>query len=86
MTINMTEDIRRALAKQGEEPLRLIDPTDGEAYILLSANEYDRLAATREQILGESYPLQEAVARKEGWDDPAMDDYDNYDAQRSGAA
>ena len=30
----------------------------------------------------ESYPAQEQVAATAGWDDPAMDDYNDYDARR----
>jgi hypothetical protein len=30
----------------------------------------------------ESYPAQEQVAAAAGWDDPAMDDYNDYDAHR----
>ena len=30
----------------------------------------------------ETYPLQEKVAAIAGWDDPAMNDYNDYDARR----
>jgi hypothetical protein len=29
-----------------------------------------------------SYPLQESVAEAEGWGDPQLDDYNDYDAPR----
>ena len=30
----------------------------------------------------ETYPLQEQVATAEGWEEPSMDDYNDYDAHR----
>jgi len=32
--------------------------------------------------VAEAYPLQTDVARAEGWDDPAMDAYDDYDRRK----
>lgn len=32
----------------------------------------------REDDVADSYPLQEVVARAAGWDEPQMDDYNDY--------
>jgi len=41
--IELTEELRKALQIQTGEPLRLVDPTTKEAFVLLRAEEYDRL-------------------------------------------
>lgn len=58
---------------------------DGKIELLepLSLPEGARLLVTlvppEEQIdIREAYPLMDAVARCEGWDDPEMDSYDVY--------
>jgi hypothetical protein len=66
--------------------VRVLDPDTQETYVLLRADLYDRSKALfEEDVFGiaESYPLQEEVARREGWDDPAMDAYDQLDPRRS---
>lgn len=86
MTVKITEELRRALAASGEEPLRVIDPENNAVYVVLAAGEYDRITRAEEETLRASYPLQEAVARAEGWDDPTLDEYADYDAHQVDAA
>ena len=81
MTVSMTEELRQALAAGRGEPVRVVDPATSEAYVLVPADEYARLSG--EQSIEDSYPLQEAVAHAEGWDDPQLDDYNDYDARRA---
>ena len=35
--------------------------------------------------ISETYPAQEAVALSEGWNDPLMDDYDDYERAKAEA-
>jgi hypothetical protein len=76
----MTEDLRKALASGQGELLRVIDPVTSATYVLVPADEYARLSG--EQPIEDSYAVQEAVAHAEGWDDPQLDDYNDYDARR----
>ncbi|HKI32318.1 MAG TPA: hypothetical protein VKA46_10655 [Gemmataceae bacterium] len=41
--IELTEEMRRAVRQQPSEPLRLVDPGTQETFILLRAEEYDRI-------------------------------------------
>ena len=83
MTVKMTEEVRRALSESGNEPLRLIDPENDTAYVLVPASEYARMACDDEgDELRDTYPAQEAIAGAAGWDDPIMDEYNDYDARR----
>lgn len=81
MTVSMSDELRRAVAATGGDLITVIDPTTNTSYVLLPAEEYARLSS--EQLVRESYPLQEEVARAAGWDDPEMDDYNDYDAHRA---
>jgi hypothetical protein len=83
MTAKLTDDLRQAIEECGGKPLYLVDATNNR-YVLLRADQYERIQA----LLGEDdldprdmYPLIDEVM-KEDWDDPAMDVYNDYDAQR----
>jgi hypothetical protein len=80
MSVELTEAQRKALEARPNEPLRLIDPCTRRAYVLLPADVYDRLLAQQEEDeLSETYAAQMESALRAGWDDPAMDDYNNYE-------
>ena len=82
MTVRMTEELRQALAAGQGEPVRVVDPVTSATYVLVPAEEFARLSA--DQTIQDSYPLQEAVAHAEGWDDPQLDDYNDCDTRRVG--
>jgi len=52
----------------------------------MSASQYQRieplLVASEDLDVRETNPHQERVAQAEGWSDPVMDQYDDYDAHR----
>jgi len=81
MTIELTDAIRQALEARPGEPLRVIDPRTKAEYVLISKEWYEQL----EQFVGldprAAYPLVDETFR-EGWDDPKMADYDNYEARK----
>jgi hypothetical protein len=60
--------------------LELIDENTQATYVIVRAEEFWRLAAGNE--LRGSYFAQIESAMRAGWDDPRMDDYDDYDAHR----
>ena len=80
MTVRMNDELRQALAQSGGEPLRVVDPQSNATYVVVPSDEYDRLRADLDSVRS-AYPLQEAVARAEGWDDPMLDEYADYDAR-----
>jgi len=81
MTPPLTEEQSRAVAARPNTPVRLVDPNTNATYVLLRAEEYDRVRALLEDDfdIREAYPAQFSVAMRAGWGDPAMDDYNNYD-------
>jgi hypothetical protein len=79
--VELSNEQREALKAQGHLPLYLFNPEDGVWYVLLPAGDYQRMAEERGTFdIQETYPLQEQVARAEGWEEPSMDDYNDYDA------
>jgi hypothetical protein len=83
--IALPREILDAVRSQSE-PVRLTDPETQQQYVVLAAEKYDSLAAS----LFSDEPLS-AEERKQlliqaglraGWDDPAMDVYNDLDPRR----
>lgn len=84
MTARLPEEIREAVANS-RGPVYIDDPQSNTSYVVLSASDYDRIRSMLlpEHIdIRETYPAQEQVARQSGWEDPLMDEYNDYDAHR----
>jgi len=73
MPAELFDALRDAVQKEGI-PLKLVDPVTGEAYLLVREIEFDSLADT--------YGAQVESAMRAGWNDPAMDEYNDYDRHR----
>jgi len=73
MPAELFDALRDAVQKEGI-PLKLVDPVTGEAYLLVRESEFDSLADT--------YGAQVESAMRAGWNDPAMDEYNDYDRHR----
>jgi hypothetical protein len=63
--IQLTEEQRQAM--NGESPPRVQVPGSNETYVLVRADVYERMRA-----------IIDAVTRRAGWDDPQLDDYEQY--------
>jgi hypothetical protein len=79
--LELTEDQRRRLEENGREPLRLYDPVTHQEYVVIRAEVYDRFRTLLYDDAPfdptEAYPLIDEAAAKAGWDDPAMDIYND---------
>jgi hypothetical protein len=49
MTVELTEEQRRALARESPSPLRLVDPVSKTTYVLLPADVYEQLQSLLEE-------------------------------------
>jgi hypothetical protein len=80
MSIQLSEDQGKALDSEVEVPPRVVDPRTNRTYVLVPTEQYDRMRALLEEELDirGAYPLMDAVASKEGWDDPSMDIYNDF--------
>jgi len=82
----MTPELRAAIEQAGTEPARLVDPETQTAYILMREEEYDRIRTTHapsgEATPEAMYPFIDEAFGLSGWDDPKMDDYNDYESHR----
>jgi hypothetical protein len=65
--------------------VRLLDPDTQVSYVLLRLDLYEQVSALFEvddYDLSDTYAAQMESAMRAGWDDPDMDVYNDYDAQR----
>jgi hypothetical protein len=85
MAIELTKDLQAMIDAHPESPPEIVDPRTNRTYVLVSAEQYERVKALLEQDenLSDTYPAQMESAMRAGWADPAMDDYDRYDELRS---
>lgn len=82
--IELTLEQRQAIAQQGEVPPRAIDPDTHTTYVLIREEVYARLQVLLDeeegnQFLRDMYPRVMEVFGRAGWDDPAMDIYNDLD-------
>jgi hypothetical protein len=82
MTAKLPDELRTVVYAHPGEPLELIDEHTHVAYMLVSADEFQRLKTAKDDELGETYAAQLESAMQAGWDDPRMDEYNDYDAHR----
>jgi hypothetical protein len=72
----------QAVHEAAGAPVHVIDPATQETYVLLRGDLYERikayLAAEEEFDPRDAYEAFGQVAGPAGWDDPAMDVYEQY--------
>jgi hypothetical protein len=78
MVATLSEEQRRLVKETPDSPIRLVDHDTSREYVLLRAEDFDRLAG-EDYRLTDTYEAQFRSAFAAGWDDPVMDEYDNYD-------
>jgi len=86
VALQLTNEQLNALAGlQNPEAVPVFDSRDQRAYFLVPAEVYERLRRGADDSGGieHLYPLMDEVARREGWDDPEMDAYDQLDPRKS---
>jgi hypothetical protein len=85
MTIKLTDD-QWADVQREQAPVRVSDPSQQANFVLVRADVYERFKALFEQDpVGEQerrFQLQQ-WGRRAGWDDSAMDVYDDLDPRRA---
>ena len=85
--IELTLEQRQAVAQQGEMPPRAVDPDTHITYVLIPVEVYARVKALLDdeegnRFLRDMYPHVMEIFGQEGWDDPAMDIYNDLDPRR----
>ena len=73
--MTITPELKQAVEEAGDEPIRLDDPSTNRSFVLIRAEQFERMRAILDHdpveqmapFLGESFGG--------GWDDPALDVY-----------
>ncbi len=83
MNVELSESLQQALDANPNQPLRIVDPRTQQVYVLIRADLYEQAQShpVEEFDIREAYPLMDAIAGKEGWDNPDMDIYDRLPPQ-----
>jgi hypothetical protein len=83
MTVRLPDELRTVVVTCSGVPLELVDEQTHESYVLLPADEFQRLKMASEDDLDDTYRAQVESAMQAGWDDPRMDEYNDSLAGRS---
>jgi hypothetical protein len=82
--VELTLEQVQALAQEQETPPRVVDPITHARYALVREEVYDRVrrlfdADDDSQFVRDLTPHVLEIFGREGWDDPAMDVYNDLD-------
>lgn len=85
MPIQLTGEQWASVGQGAETPVRVNGPVDSSSFVLIPTDVYERFKS-----LFESDPLTaperehhlQQFGKRAGWDDPAMDVYDDLDPRR----
>jgi hypothetical protein len=81
VSLELSNDQRLAVDAEGT-PLKLADPRTGTIYVLVDEAMFAKLHSLFGDDLADTYPAQIESAMRAGWDDPIMDEYNDYDRHR----
>jgi len=85
--IELTLEQRQAVAQEKKSLPRVLDPETKTMYVLVREEIYERMkgllsADGEANFPGDLYPMVMEVFGRDGWDDPAMDVYNDLDPRR----
>ncbi len=78
MTPNLTDDQRQAVEEHSGSPVYLIDTLTNTRYVLLRADQFEKvLALLQEEVYNprEAYPFVERVMQEDDAYDPTLEHY-----------
>ena len=85
MPIQLTTEQWANVLEGSEQPVRVSDPSQKSSFVLLREDVYERFKALFEDVpvteQERLFQLQQ-FGQRAGWDDPAMDVYDDLDPRR----
>ena len=81
--IELTQEQRKAVAREAESPPRVFDPLTQTKYVLVREEVYDQARrlfdADDNDFVRQLTPHAMEIFGRDGWDDPAMDVYNELD-------
>lgn len=81
----LSNEQRQALQQRQGKPLYIVDAETQRAFVLLPAEAFRRAQALFDDdfAVSDMYAAVSQAFGKAGWDDPVLDAYNDYDANRS---
>jgi hypothetical protein len=72
----ISPELKKVIGESGDSPVLLTDPETTSVYVLLRAEDYERMRTLCEDFhVRDMYPMMNELADREGWSDPALDTY-----------
>ena len=83
MTTKFSDDLRQAIEKEGSRPVHLVDAATNVRYVLMRADQYERVKAVfehedRDFDPREAYPFVDEVMREDDANDPTLASYQSF--------
>ncbi len=82
MTVRLPEELRTVVTAMPGVTVELLDEQTHRSYVLLPVEEFQRLKDIAGYELNDTYVAQVESAMQAGWNDPLMDEYNDYDSHR----
>jgi hypothetical protein len=81
-SMTITPELKQAVERSGEEPVRIEDPETHQRYVVVREEVYEHLQSLVGLEMGEITVDEQKTAlarlgQSVGWDDPAMDVYND---------
>jgi hypothetical protein len=86
MILHLTDDQRQAIEESGGRPLPLFDVKTNSSYVLIPAEQYEKVRALLEEEdfdPREAYPFIDEVMREDDALDPTLDSYQDASGRPS---
>jgi hypothetical protein len=86
MTTKLSDDLRQAIEQEGGSPLHVVDAATNVHYVLMRADQYEKVKAVfehedRDFDPRETYPFVEQVMREDDANDPTLSSYQSFTKQ-----
>ena len=87
MKLQLTAEQRKALEGHTDDPIIIEDTKSRRRYVLVLEDQYERGTVNKSHgdTVAEMSSLQDDVALADGWNNPALDVYADYDQHRRSA-
>jgi hypothetical protein len=82
VTVKLPDELRTVVTAMPGVTVELLDEQTHRSYVLLPVEEFQRLKNIAEYQLSDTYVAQVESAMQAGWNDPLMDEYNDYDSHR----
>jgi hypothetical protein len=88
MTTRLSEELRLALERDGQIPVHVVDSTTNENYVIMRADQYERVKAVFERDDEDfdpsaAYPFIDEAMRDDDVNDPTLESYQSFSKKES---